>query len=90
MNNFMSLDALGTLTGMVLFVTLVTQLLKQYIKLDPKLLALIVAAVAVVFVQLVIPSLITYESVFLAVANIIIVTGSAIGLYEGTKKGDPS
>ena len=45
--------------------------------------ALIVAVVLVIGVQIVIPGLITYENLFFEMFNVLLVTGSSVGLYEG-------
>ena len=80
----MNLATFSTFTGMVAAVTLLTQVLKQFFKkTDPKWIALFVSGVAVVFVEMVIPHMISYESAFLAFANWLLVTGAAIGLFEG-------
>jgi len=82
----MNLAAFSSFTGMVTAVTLLTQVLKQFVKtIDPKWIALMVSGVIVVFMELVIPNLITTESVFLALANWLLITGAAIGLFEGGK-----
>jgi hypothetical protein len=71
---------------MVAFVTVATQVLKHFIKgVDPKWFALAVAGVAVGAVQGAFPDGFTFENAFLAVANTLIVTGAAIGLFEGSK-----
>ena len=86
MNGFMTLSVFSTFTGMVAAVTLLTQVLKQFVFIvNPKWLALFVSGVTVIFMELVIPNRINYESIFLAFANWLLVTGSAIGLFEGGK-----
>ena len=79
----MNLTVMGTFSGMTAAVTLLTQVVKQFIKVDPKWIALAIAGVAVTFVQLVIPGAPTYESAFLACANWLLVTGASVGLFEG-------
>jgi len=83
MNEFFTLAVLGTFAGMVAFVSIVTQVIKQFLNIDPKWIALFLSLLAVVFTQIVIPGAITYESFFLGFANWLLVTGAAIGLYEG-------
>ena len=84
MNEFMNVATMGTFTGMVTAVTVITQILKHYIKgVDPKWLALIVAVVLIIGVQIIIPGLITYENLFFEMFNVLLVTGSSVGLYEG-------
>ena len=86
MNGFMNLATFSTFAGMVAAVTLLTQVLKQFTKkINPKWIALFVAGIVVIFVEIVIPDRISYESAFLAFANWLLVTGASIGLFEGGK-----
>jgi hypothetical protein len=84
MNEFVTPDYLGTFAGMVAAVTMLTQILKQFIKVDPKWISL-GAALAVVAVCKVLPNPPSFRDILLELLNAAFVCGAAIGLFETGK-----
>ena len=85
MNEFMNESVLGTFSGMVATVTILTQFIKHYVKrCDPKWIALVVSVAAVMAIAAW-PGAPSYQSIFMAADNVLLVAGSSIGLFEGGK-----
>jgi len=84
MNDFLSWEFLGTFAGAATFVTLMTQVAKQFINVDPKWISLAFSMI----VSLGMVSLKdewTAAAVVMALLNALFVTGAAVGLYEAGK-----
>lgn len=86
MNEFLTWEFLTTFTGMVAFVTAVTQLVKFYVNLDPKWIALVAAIVGQFSVQLAFVKDFSMEGIIMTVFNIVSVLLGAIGTFETVVK----
>ncbi|MDR0381661.1 MAG: hypothetical protein LBH86_06705 [Oscillospiraceae bacterium] len=84
MNEFITPDYLGTFAGMVAAVTALTQIAKQFFKVDPKWISL-GAALVMVTVCKVLPHPPGLSDIFLELLNAVFVCGAAIGLFETGK-----
>ena len=80
MNIFFSMEFLSSFAGAVLAVTLLTQVAKQYINLNPKWISLIFSFAIVFSVGIV--SGMTAEKLVLAVFNSLLVVGNSTGAYK--------
>lgn len=85
MNDFVSIEILGTMTGCSLIVTLLTQVFKRYLpkKMDTKWLALIFSIIIGVL-RIGYLRQFDYEGVVAGVFNIFVLLASSIGIYEIT------
>ena len=79
----LSWDYLGSAAGVAATVTILTQILKNYIqKVDPKWIALVLALIITIIGQIVMRDF-TLGTLVLSIVNAIMATGVAIGAYEG-------
>lgn len=85
MNDFVSIEILGTMTGCSLIVTLSTQVFKRYLpkKMDTKWLALIFSIIIGVL-RIGYLQQFDYEGIVAGVFNIFVLLASSIGIYEIT------
>lgn len=86
MNGFLELGSLLSFAGSAAAVTAVTQVLKQYIKIDPKKIALIAAGFIVFGVWFLHFKDFMAEGVFLCLLNWILVAGASTGVFEHAVK----
>lgn len=86
MNDFFTVDFLTTFTGMVTFVTVVTQLVKNYVNVDPKWIALVATIVGQAVVQFVFIGDFSASGIAMAGFNVIAVLLGAIGAFETVVK----
>ncbi|MEG1863102.1 MAG: hypothetical protein RR198_05790 [Oscillospiraceae bacterium] len=86
MNEFFTVEFLGTFTGMVAFVTLVTQVVKYYVNLDPKWISLAAAFVGQMVVQLVFLKDFSAQGVVMALFNVLAVVAASVGTFETVVK----
>ena len=83
MNDFVSIEILGTMAGCSLIITLLTQVFKRYLpeKIDTKWLALtfsiIVGTLRIIYIQQ-----FDFNSIVSGIFNIFILLASAIGIHE--------
>jgi hypothetical protein len=84
MNEFLTLEFLGTFAGITAISTLVVQCVKSVIKIDPKWIALITGFVLVTVFRI-LPNAVSVQSVVLELLNGVLVSGSSIGLFETIK-----
>ncbi len=83
MDDFVSIEILGTMAGCSLIVTLLTQVFKRYLpeKIDTKWLALvfsiIVGALRIVYI-----GQFDFNGIVAGVFNIFVLLSSSIGIYE--------
>ena len=85
LNDFISPAFLGTFSGVVVTVTLLTQLVKGFLpKVDPKWIALVFACAVSVVKQLATGDY-SPGAWILAGLNAFVITGAAIGAFEGVK-----
>ena len=82
---FLSWEVLGTTAGITAAITAATQIIKQFVNIDPKWIALILAAVITFAIQIV-SSDFAFERFFMSALNALFVTGAVIGSYEGVLK----
>jgi len=86
LNDFITMEFLGTFSGVVIVVMLLTQLIKGFLTaVDPKWIALTLAAVVSVVKQLETGDF-SAAGWILAVLNTFIIAGAAIGTFEGSKE----
>jgi len=83
---YITIEILGTFTGCAAAVTALTQVAKHFIKrVDPKWIALLISFV--ISIGLFIASAdLTVMKFILALCNALLVTGVAIGIFEGGVK----
>ena len=85
LNDFITLEFLGTFSGAALVVTLLTQLAKRFVTaIDPKWIALFFAG-AVSLVKELARGDFSAAAWFLAGLNAFVIAGAAIGGFEGAK-----
>ena len=83
MNEFVSIEILGTIAGCSLIVTLLTQVFKKYLpeKIDTKWLALafstIVGILRIFYLQQ-----FDFDGIVTGIINIFVLLASSIGIYE--------
>lgn len=82
MTEFFTIEFLSTFTGMVAFVTAVTQIVKYFIDVDPKWVALAASIIGQATVQLVFIKDFSPEGVAMAFFNIVAVLLGSIGTFE--------
>jgi len=89
--DMLSWELLATSAGCATAVTALTQVIKQYVNIDPKWIALVLSLVITLGLQLFVnlDSAVNLgfsaSSVILAVLNSFMVTGASIGLFEAAK-----
>jgi len=86
MNDFVTWGALGTYAGMAAVTCALTEVLKKYINLDPKWIALIAAGVLAFGHTLIFLGDYSASGIFMTAVNWLVVTGSSIGIFEGVIK----
>jgi len=85
LNDFITLEFLGSFSSTVAVVTLLTQLVKNFVtEIDPKWIALVLAGVVSSIKQLATGDL-SAISWMLAGLNAFAIAGAAIGTFEGFK-----
>lgn len=86
MNEFFTVEFLCTFGGMVAFVTAVTQLVKYYVSVDPKWIALVTALVGQAAVQFVFLQDFSAQGIVLALFNVVTVVSTSIAAFETVVK----
>jgi len=83
MNDFVSIEILGTIAGCSLIITLLTQVFKKYLpeKIDTKWLAL-VFSIVVGILRIIYIGQFDFAGITSGVINIFVLLASAIGIYE--------
>ena len=83
MDNFISVEILGTLVGCSAIVTLLTQVLKKYIPetVDTKWLALLLSVIVGVL-RIFYMADFTYAGIVTGIINIFVLLAASIGIYE--------
>lgn len=83
MNDFVSIEILGTMTGCSLIITLLTQVFKKYLpdKIDTKWLALVFSIIIGVL-RIFYVGQFDFAGITSGVVNIFVLLASAIGIYE--------
>ncbi len=83
MNDFVSIEILGTIAGCSLIITLLTQVFKRYLpnKIDTKWLALVFSIVVGVL-RIIYIGQFDFAGITSGIVNIFVLLASAIGLYE--------
>lgn len=83
MNDFVSIEILGTIAGCSLIITLLTQVFKRYLpeKIDTKWLAL-VFSVIVGILRIIYIGQFDFSGITSGIINIFVLLASAIGIYE--------
>ena len=83
MNEFVSIEVLGTITGCSMIITLLTQIFKKYLpeKVDTKWLALAFSIVVGVL-RLIYIGQFDFAGIVSGILNIFILLSIAIGIYE--------
>ena len=85
LNDFITLEFLGTFSGVVVVVTLLTQIVKRFVTaIDPKWIALAFAVAVSTLKELAVGDL-SVPGWILAGLNALVITGAAIGTFEGAK-----
>ncbi len=85
MNDFITLQMLGTFSGITVAVTMLTQVIKNFVAVDPKWIALFLSFLLTLGIQ-VLPNALSATSIVIAFCNWLLVTGTSIGLFEGVVK----
>lgn len=83
MNEFISIEILGTMAGCSLIITLLTQVFKKYLpeKIDTKWLALVFSIIIGVLRMFYIGQY-DFSGIVSGILNIFVLLASAIGIYE--------
>ena len=83
MNDFVSIEILGTMAGCSLMITLLTQLFKKYLpeKIDTKWLALVFSIIIGVL-RIVYIGQFDFAGITAGIFNIFVLLASAVGIYE--------
>lgn len=83
MNEFISIDILGTIAGCSAIITLLTQVFKQYLpeKLDTKWLALVFSIIIGVL-RIVYIGQFDFNGIVSGIINVFVLLAVAIGIYE--------
>ena len=83
MNDFISIEILGTMTGCSLIITLLTQIFKRYLpeKIDTKWLVLIFSIIIGVL-RICYIGQFDFNNIISGILNIFVLVASAIGIYE--------
>jgi hypothetical protein len=83
---FLTWEFLGTFMGAVIGVTTLTQVIKIFIKIDPKWISLALATAIMLVVQINVAGDFRVESFVISAFNALLVTGASIGLFESAVK----
>jgi len=86
-NNFLTWDFLSTFGGSIVAVVALTQVIKKYINIDPKYIALALSFIIMLVNQISILQDFRLESFVISIFNALIVTGMSIGIFETVIKG---
>lgn len=83
MNDFISIEILGTIAGCSAIITLLTQVFKQYLpeKFDTKWLALIFSVI-IGGLRIIYVGQYDFAGIVSGVINIFVLLGVAVGIYE--------
>lgn len=83
MNDFISIEILGTIGGCSLIITLLTQIFKKYLpeKFDTKWLALVFSIIIGVL-RIIYVGQFDFAGIVSGVLNIFVLLGASIGIYE--------
>ena len=84
-NSFLTQDYLGTFHGAIIAVTILTQILKRFVSIDPKWVALLLSLLVVFVFKLDATRLFTLDGIVETVINSLLVTGVSIGVFETVK-----
>lgn len=83
MNEFITLDFMATFGGAVFVVELFTEILKKLgVKLDPRVIALIISIIVTMCVQTFFYADLSASAIVLAAFNALLVCAAAIGAFE--------
>ena len=82
MSEFFTWDFIATFTGMVAFVTLVTQVVKYYINIDPKWITLAAAILGQAAVQVFYLKDYSAQGIVMALINVFVVVAGSVGAFE--------
>ena len=82
MDNFFTWDYLATFAGMVAFVTVATQVVKYYINVDPKWIALVAAILGQTAVQAFYLQDYSAQGIVMAIINVFVVVAGSVGAFE--------
>jgi hypothetical protein len=85
-NSFLTWEFLGTFTGSIAAVTVLTQVIKKYLKIDPKWIALVISLIIMLVAQTQIEHDLGVETFVISIFNALIVTGISISIYETAVK----
>ena len=86
MNEFFSWEYMATYGGMTVFVTTVTQVLKHYVNISPKWVALASAVIGQAAVQVLHLKDLSASGIAMSVFNALCVLLGAVGAYETVVK----
>ena len=86
MNEFFSWEYMASYGGMTLFVTTATQVIKRYVNVNPKWIALAASVIGQIAVQALYLKDMSARGIAMAVFNTFCVLLSAIGAYETVVK----
>lgn len=86
MDTLFTWDYLLTFSGAIAAVTLLTQVLKWYIRVDPKIIALIATVIVEGSVQFIYLQDFTVEGVGLMIFNTFVILFAAVGAFENIVK----
>jgi len=86
MNEFITVEVLGTFAGITAATCVLTEVIKRYISIDPKWIALAVAGLLCFGRALIFTGDFSAGGIFMTTVNWLVVTGSSIGLFEGAVK----
>jgi hypothetical protein len=83
MDNFVSIEILGTMAGCSLIITLLTQVFKRFLpeKIDTKWLALAISVIIGVL-RIIYVHQFTFDGIVAGIFNIFILLSTAIGIHE--------
>lgn len=83
MADFVSIEILGTMAGCSIIITLITQVLKNYLpeKIDTKWLALLISTIIGILRMLYIGDY-SMDGIISGILNIFVLLASSIGVYE--------
>ena len=84
-NSFLTQDYLGTFHGAIIAVTILTQILKKYVSIDPKWVALLLSLLIVFVFKIESPTPFIIVGVVETILNSLLVTGVSIGVFETIK-----
>lgn len=86
MNDFLTWEILGTFGGAAVSVTILTEIIKNYLNIDPKWVALAFSIIASFGVEIFHREILTPAVFVLSIFNALLIAGASIGAYEGIIK----